>query len=84
MCQLFFDEESIYDISKLYLNKFCNGRMGGRTDAHTNKAKAICPFNFSKVGGILKHNDWLLADTCHMTQPIIARYFEFENEHKFL
>ena len=23
-----------------------------RTDARTDKAKAICPFNFSKVGGI--------------------------------
>ena len=28
-----------YVISKLYLNKFCNG--------HTDKPKAICPFNFS-------------------------------------
>ena len=26
--------------------------MDRRTDAHTDKAKAICPFNFSKVGGI--------------------------------
>ena len=32
MYQLFFDEESIYEISKLYLNNFCNGR----TDAHTH------------------------------------------------
>ena len=48
MCQLSFDEESIYEISKLYLNKFCNVRSHGRTD----KAKAICPFNFSEVGGI--------------------------------
>ena len=31
MYQLFFDAESIYEISKLYLNKFCNGRMDGRT-----------------------------------------------------
>ena len=29
-CQLIFDEESIYEISKLYLNKFCNGRTDGR------------------------------------------------------
>ena len=49
MCQLFFDDESIYEISKLYLNKFCNGRMNRWTDG---RAKAICPLNFSKVGGI--------------------------------
>ena len=29
----------------------------------------------------IKHNDWLLVDTCK--QPIIALYFEFENELKF-
>ena len=45
---IFFYEESIYEISKLYHNKFCNGRMDGWSD----KTKAICPFNFSKVGGI--------------------------------
>ena len=28
--------------------------MDSRTHAHTDKPKAICPFNFSKVGGI-KH-----------------------------
>ena len=33
MYQLFFDEESIYEISKLYLNKFCNGRTDGRMHA---------------------------------------------------
>ena len=32
MCQLFFDAESIHEISKLYLNKFCNGRTDGWTD----------------------------------------------------
>ena len=52
MCQLFFDEESIYEISKLYLDKFCNRRTHGRTD----KPKAICPFNFSNIGGIKKIN----------------------------
>ena len=26
----------------------------------------------------IKHNDWLLADTC--PQPIVVLYFEFENE----
>ena len=51
-CQLFFDEESIYEISKQYLNKFCNGYTDGRAD----KPKAICPFNFSKVGGIKNNN----------------------------
>ena len=30
----------------------------------------------------IKCNDWLLVDTCHK-QPIIALYFEFENELKF-
>ena len=30
----------------------------------------------------IKCNDWLLADTCPK-QPIIALYFEFENELKF-
>ena len=26
--------------------------MGARADARTDKPNAICPFNFSKVGGI--------------------------------
>ena len=30
----------------------------------------------------IKHNDWLLADTCPQA-AIIALYFEFENELKF-
>ena len=28
------------------------GRMDGRMEGRTDKPKAICPFNFSKVGGI--------------------------------
>ena len=31
----------------------------------------------------IKRNDWLLADTCVHKQPIIAVYFESENELKF-
>ena len=35
----------------------------------------------------IKHNDWLLVDTCLLThvrkQPIIALYFEFETVLKF-
>ena len=58
MCQLFFDEESIYEISKLYLNKFCNGRT-------TDEPKAICPFNFSKVGGITN-------EPFHCTAPVMS------------
>ena len=48
MCRLHFDEESIYEISKLYLNKFCNGPR----DRWTDKPKAIYPLNFYKVEGI--------------------------------
>ena len=51
MCQLYFYEESIYEISNLYLNKFCNGRTH-------RQAKAICPFNFPKVGGIKINEDY--------------------------
>ena len=36
MCQLFFDEESIYEVAKLYLYKFCKGRTDGWTDAQTS------------------------------------------------
>ena len=32
----------------ILINKFCNGRTHGRTD----KPKAICPFNFSKIEGM--------------------------------
>ena len=34
MCLLFFDEESIYELSKLYLNKFCltDAQTDGGTD----------------------------------------------------
>ena len=45
MGQLFFDEESIYEISKPYLKFVMDGR--------TEKPKTICPFNFFKVGGII-------------------------------
>ena len=34
----------------ILINFVTDARMNGRTD----KAKAICPFNFSKVGGITK------------------------------
>ena len=51
MCQLFLDEESIYEFLKLYLNKFWTDT---RTDARTDKMKAICTFNFSNVVGIKK------------------------------
>ena len=49
---IIFGDESIYEISKLYLNKFCNGRTHACTLARTHKPKAICPLNFSKVGDI--------------------------------
>ena len=45
--QSFFDAESIYEISKSYLKLVTDGR----TEARTHKPKAICPFNFFKVGG---------------------------------
>ena len=32
--QLCFDEESICEISKLYLNKFCNGRTHGQAESN--------------------------------------------------
>ena len=48
--QLFFDAESIYETSKPYL-KLVTDR---RTEAQTDKPKAICHFNFFKVGGIKK------------------------------
>ena len=31
----------------------------------------------------IKRNDWLLADTCVRKQPIIALYYESENELTF-
>ena len=31
-----------------------HGRTDGRKEGHTDKPKAICPFNFSKAGGIMK------------------------------
>ena len=66
--QLFFDEESIYEISKPYL-KFV---MDGRTDARMDKPKAICPFNFFKVGGIITffntiYNNCCLLGLVHLT-----------------
>ena len=52
MCQLFFYEESIYEISKPYLNFWMDAWTDGLMEGSTNEPKAICPFNFSKVGGI--------------------------------
>ena len=40
----------IHEISKLYLKKI--ERSHERKDGRTNKPKAVCPFNFYKVGGI--------------------------------
>ena len=50
MGQLFFDEESIYEISNPY-NKIC---LFGQTDGRSDEPKAICPFNSPKAGGIKK------------------------------
>ena len=33
------------------INKFCSGHTDGRTHAHTDKPKAICPFNFFQSWG---------------------------------
>ena len=45
MGQLFFDEESIYEISKPYLKLVTDGRTDG-------KAQSNMPLNFFKFGGI--------------------------------
>ena len=47
MGQLFFDQESIYEISKPYLKSV----MDRSTDARADKPKAICPFNFFESWG---------------------------------
>ena len=50
---IIFDEESIYEISKLYLSKFCNGRTDrwadGQRDARTSP-KQYAPSTFTKLG----------------------------------
>ena len=68
MCQLFFDEESIYEISKPYPKFLKDGR---RTDICTYKPKAICPFTFIKVGGIKSVSD------CHLSpvENFVANHF---------
>ena len=35
----------------ILINFVTDARTDGRTHTRTNKAEAICPFNFSKVGG---------------------------------
>ena len=56
MCQLFLDADSIYEILKLYLNKFgTEARTDRRTDrwidrGMEDKPKVICLFNFPKFG----------------------------------
>ena len=52
ICVHYFLMRNPYEISDLYLNKFCNGRTDGPKHAQTDKPKPICLFNFSKVGGI--------------------------------
>ena len=48
MGQLFFDEESIYEISKPYLKFETDGRTDGHTDGH---AKSNMPHQtFPKLG----------------------------------
>ena len=37
----------------ILINFATDAWMDGHTDARTDKAKPICPFNFSKVGGII-------------------------------
>ena len=54
----------------ILINFVTDGRTDGRTDAHTDKTKAICPFNFSKVGGIkvlekFSQNEKGSTNVCH-------------------
>ena len=48
ICQLFFDEESIYEISKMYLLKFWNRRTDGRAEGH---AQSNMPFQLFQSWG---------------------------------
>ena len=58
MCQLFFHEESIYEISKTLacmVQKLCypsKSVTDTPTDGRTNIPEAIYPSNFFEVGGI--------------------------------
>ena len=62
--KLLFDEESIYEISKPYLEFFfLNGRTDARTDGRTDKPKLICSTLFQSWG----HNEWKI-----MFDPSIA------------
>ena len=40
--------------------------MDGRTNGRTDKPNAICPFNFSKVGGIIQNLSVCLSLTLHL------------------
>ena len=54
MGMLFFAEKSVYEISKPYLKFVTDERRDDAwTDAQTDKPKAMWPFNFFKVGGII-------------------------------
>ena len=37
----------------ILINFVTDPQTDGRTHTHTDKPKAICPFNFSKVGSII-------------------------------
>ena len=41
-----------------------DGQTHARTDARTDNVKTVYPLQTKFAGGIIKHNDWLLGDTC--------------------
>ena len=54
MCQLFFHEESIHEVSRRYLNA---------QSIRTDKPKPICP-HFFKVGGIKTYESLYITNNC--------------------
>ena len=61
VCQIFFHEESIHEISKPQHARFLNGQMLAKTDAWTHNLKPICPINFFEAGDIVMlYSTWCI------------------------
>ena len=83
---IIFDEESIYEISKLCLNNFLTEAWtDGRTEGRTDKPKAICPFNFSKVGGItIKSKQLALSLLLSLSLSLPSRSLQNKKGYKVM
>ena len=59
-------------LKKPHLKFVTDGRMDISTDISTEETKAICPFTFFKVGGIIKGCTYKITNISAAMCPIVS------------